>query len=318
MRRSLPDARIPLMPALKIALLLLLTAACLIGWIGAAAALALGIAFALIFGNPVPQLSRWGSQLLKATVVLLGFTLPLAELWATSVDSFWLTAGVIATTMTAGLLLGKLLGIERPLATLIASGTAICGGSAIAAVAPTIRAPQQAIVVSLAIVFLLNAVALLIFPPVGHYFGLTQTQFGIWAALGIHDTSSVVGAATAYGEDAMQIATTAKLARALWIIPLVLVLSFSRGEEKFKFSVPPFILLFLVASLAGTFIQPIAELAPLLITIAKTGFVIALLWLGASLHREVLRKLPLKPLLQGIILWLLVSTTTLLLVMTFY
>ncbi len=318
MRRSLPDARIPLMPALKIALLLLLTAACLIGWIGAAAALALGIAFALLFGNPVPQLSRWGSQLLKATVVLLGFTLPLAELWATSVDSFWLTAGVIATTMTAGLLLGKLLGIERPLATLIASGTAICGGSAIAAVAPTIRAPQQAIVVSLAIVFLLNAVALLIFPPVGHYFGLTQTQFGIWAALGIHDTSSVVGAATAYGEDAMQIATTAKLARALWIIPLVLVLSFSRGEEKFKFSVPPFILLFLVASLAGTFIQPIAELAPLLITIAKTGFVIALLWLGASLHREVLRKLPLKPLLQGIILWLLVSTTTLLLVMTFY
>jgi uncharacterized integral membrane protein (TIGR00698 family) len=227
------------------------------------------------------------------------------------------TIATIFGTLALGYLVGKLLKVEDKISSLISSGTAICGGSAIAAVAPVIDADSDEISVSLGTVFILNSIALFVFPFIGHSLDLTQNQFGIWSAIAIHDTSSVVGAAAKYGDEALQIATTVKLARALWIAPVALFFSFlyraKIGEKKTKIAVPWFIFLFLLATVFRTYAPDIIlpSIFDALVNLAKTGLTVTLFLIGASLSRETLRKVGIKPLVQGVLLWLVISLVSL-------
>ncbi|WP_223577433.1 YeiH family protein [Kangiella taiwanensis] len=296
-------------------LLIILTILCVVGFLKASYALAAGLLWGWFFsGSHSLPLGSWASLLLKVAIVLLGFTLPFGELVNNAGDSFWLTVIVIASAILLGLLLGKLFQLDKHQSWLISSGTAICGGSAIAAVGSSIKADQQQMVVSLAIVFLLNAVALFVYPAIGHWLELSQQQFGIWAALGIHDTSSVVGAAADYGSEALEIATTAKLARALWIIPVALIASFAVRSGKFRLTIPLFILFFLLASSIGSFVN-LSTFAEYIQPAAKNLFALSLLWMGTSLNKQAIKTIPIKAMLLGLILWLILSITTLLVVL---
>ena len=206
-----------------------------------------------------------------------------------------------------GLLVGKLFKINRNTRLLIASGTAICGGSAIAAVSPIIDAKEDEISISLGTVFILNSLALLIFPFVGHYFNLSQQQFGLWSAIAIHDTSSVVGTASQYGSEALKIATTVKLERALWIIPLSIVVAIFYRGQKNKIKIPWFILLFVVAMLINTFLPVLHSITPVIVLIARKGLTITLLLIGAGLSRKAIKNVGAMPLLLGILLWVFIS-----------
>ncbi|GAA4357528.1 YeiH family protein [Kangiella marina] len=292
-------------------LLIILTILCIAGFLKASYALAAGLAWGWFFsGSHQLPLSSWASLLLKVAIVILGFTLPFGELVSHAGDSFWLTIAVITGAIILGLLLGKLFKLDNHQSWLISSGTAICGGSAIAAVGSSIKANQQQMVVSLAIVFLLNAVALFVYPAVGHWLELSQQQFGLWAALGIHDTSSVVGAAADYGAESLEVATTAKLARALWIIPVALLASFAVSSGKFRLTIPLFIVFFLLASSIGSFIN-LEALAGYIQPAAKNLFALSLLWMGTSLNKQAIKTIPIKALWLGVILWLVLSMSTL-------
>lgn len=299
-------------------LLISLSILCAVGWLKSSYALAAGLLWAWFFaGSHALPLSSWGSFLLKTAIVLLGLSLPMTELLDTAKDSFLLTIGVIGGALIIGLLLAKILKLDKEQGWLISSGTAICGGSAIAAVGSSIKANGHNMVISLAIVFILNAVALFTYPAIGHWLELTQQQFGLWAALGIHDTSSVVGAAGEYGDQALDIATTTKLSRALWIIPVALIASMANQSGKFRLSIPLFIIMFLFASSLGSVIG--LEVASTYIKpAAKSLFALSLLWMGSSLNQAAIRSIPIKSMLLGVILWLLVSIVSLWLVMTFY
>ena len=276
-----------------------------------------GLIFALALGNPIRNFTqKWADLILKFSVVGLGFGLDLQTLWANTQDGIWLTVSTIAFALAMGLLLGRLLGVDGKLSTLITTGTSICGGSAIAAMSPTIGARQDQTVISISIVFILNGIALYVYPWLGHLFNLSQQQFGLWAALGIHDTSSVVGAASLYGEEALKIATTTKLARALWIIPLVLgtsvYMSRKQGQSgRTKINIPYFILLFILASAITTFVPAASRVTPWLVHLAKIGLVLSLLFMGAGFTRELLRTINLKPMIQAVVLWLMVSSGSL-------
>jgi uncharacterized integral membrane protein (TIGR00698 family) len=220
----------------------------------------------------------------------------------------------VVGTMLLGMLIGvKLLKVDRDTAYLISSGTAICGGSAIAAVGPVIRAKEQQMSVALATIFILNAIALFLFPVLGHWLDLSEQQFGTWAAIAIHDTSSVVGAGAAYGEHALEVATTIKLTRALWIIPLALVTSaLRRGEGKRKITIPWFILYFIVAMLLNTYVlQSVPAVGQAISGLARKGLILTMFFIGASLSRSVLRAVGVKPLIQGVLLWVVVSLCSL-------
>lgn len=214
-------------------------------------------------------------------------------------------------TLCFGLLLGRFLKIEKKTSHLISCGTAICGGSAIAAISPLIKAEEKQISVALATVFILNSIALFLFPFIGHLLNLSQTQFGIWSAIAIHDTSSVVGAASKYGADALQVATTVKLTRALWIIPVALmtVLISKTGKQKIK--IPYFIGLFVLATIINTYLPVVRLVTIHLFGLAQTGLVITLFLIGAGLSPAVLKSVGIKPLMQGIILWAIISLATL-------
>ncbi|MGI8638745.1 MAG: YeiH family protein [Pyrinomonadaceae bacterium] len=300
----------------KIAFYLLLFV-CLTPFVTPPIALAIGLFIALTFGNPFPrQTSKITKILLQASVVLLGFGMNLTEIYKAGKQGVLFTIVTIFGTLAVGFLLGKLLKVKDKTSNLISTGTAICGGSAIAAVAPVIDADSEEISVSLGTVFILNSVALFIFPIIGHYLNLSPNQFGIWAAIAIHDTSSVVGAAQAYGAEALAIATTVKLARALWIVPVALLFSFlyrRKNEKKAKIAVPWFIIFFLLASVLRTYAPP--EIQPSifdsLVLLAKKGLTVTLFLIGASLSRETLKKVGVKPLFQGIILWILISFVSL-------
>lgn len=299
-------------------ILLTLTILCVIGLLPASYALAAGLVWGWFFsGAHKLPLGSWAGLLLKVAIVLLGFTLPFGDLVSNAGDSFWLTVSVIATAIIVGLALGKFFKLDNHQSWLISSGTAICGGSAIAAVGSSIKADQKQMVISLAVVFLLNAVALFIYPAIGQWLELSQQQFGIWAALGIHDTSSVVGAASVYGEESLEIATTAKLARALWIIPVALIASFAVSSGKFKLAIPLFIVFFLLASAVGSFI-PLESVGPYIKDAAKNLFALSLLWMGTSLNKAAIKAIPIKAMLLGLILWLLLSVATLLVVFNFF
>jgi uncharacterized integral membrane protein (TIGR00698 family) len=281
-------------------------------------ALALGIVVALTFGSPFPDLNGKPTRiLLQTSVVLLGFGMNLKSIYEAGKDGIVLTIATIFGTLALGYVLGRLLKVRGRVSALISTGTAICGGSAIAAAAPGIEAEPEQISISLGTVFVLNAVALFLFPTIGHGVGLTQHQFGLWAAIAIHDMSSVVGAAAAYGSEALATATTVKLARALWIAPVALMLMYLYRRKypnaKAKIAMPWFILLFLMAVTARTYaplwLQP--SVFEALVNLAKAGMTLTLFLIGTSLTLESVKTTRWRPLFQGAILWILVSAISL-------
>lgn len=294
---------------LKVLFWLLLISCCL-PFVSAPMALTAGIVFGFALGNPWGKTSSlWSKRLLQLSVVGLGFGMNMPELLKTGKDAFVYTAISIAFTMIAGLLLGRAFNIPRRTSTLISFGSAICGGSAIAAMAPVIKAESEEIGVALATVFTLNSVALIIFPPIGHLLGMAQREFGLWSALAIHDTSSVVGAAAAYGAGALAVGTTVKLTRALWIMPAALIAAWiSKSEGKVKF--PLFILGFLLAAVIKTALPQFDMVWHPLNAIAKQSLVVTLFLIGSGLTREVIGRTGVKPLAQGVLLWLIVSVTS--------
>lgn len=270
-------------------------------------ALGAGIGVGLLLGNPWKvQTSRWSRLLLQGSVVGLGFGVPIQEVITTGRDAFVYTAISISLTMLLGLALGRLLGTSSRTSTLISFGTAICGGSAIAAMAPVIKAEPEETGVALATIFTLNALALLVFPPLGQLLGMGERQFGLWSAIAIHDTSSVVGAAAAFGGAALTIATTVKLTRMLWIMPVVLgVALVTRSEGRAAF--PYFILGFLAAAALRSLLPQYLPLWQAGQTVARQALVVTLFLIGSGLTREVLAKTGLRPLLQASLLWVVVS-----------
>jgi len=290
---------------------LLLMAACALPAVNTVEALVAGILFSLLLDNPWPGYSAaWSKKLLQVSVVGLGFGLSAADVWQVSKGSVGYTVIGIALTLTVGVLLGRLFGAGRRTSTLIAFGTAICGGSAIAAMSPVLGAEDEETAVALATVFTLNAGALLLFPALGHLLQLGQHQFGVWAGLAIHDTSSVVGAAAAYGNEALEVGTVVKLARAVWIAPVVLACSLLfKSEQKAK--IPLFIIGFIAAAVLRSLLPQLAAAWGLLARIARQSLVVTLFLIGAGLSRQVFREIGLRPLLQGVTLWVLVSGATL-------
>ena len=279
-------------------------------WVTPPVALFLGLAFALLCGQAYPAFNKKVSKkLLQYSVVGLGFGMNLHASLASGKEGMMFTIVSVVGTMVMGMLIGrKLLKMNRDTSYLISSGTAICGGSAIAAVGPVIKAKDSDMSVALATIFVLNAIALFIFPVLGQWLGLTQQEFGTWAAIAIHDTSSVVGAGAAYGEEALQVATTIKLTRALWIIPLALVTSFIFKSEGKKVSIPWFILWFIVAILINTYLlDAVPQVGKAISGLARKGLIITMFFIGASLSTNVLKAVGLKPLVQGVLLWLVIS-----------
>jgi len=276
-------------------------------------ALALGLVMAFTIGHPYKKYNgKVTKYLLQISVVGLGFGLNFGEVIKAGKTGVMFTVVSIFGTLAAGYIIGKLLNVTRNTSHLISTGTAICGGSAIAAIAPIINANEHEISVSLGTVFILNSIALFLFPAIGHFFGLTQNQFGVWAAIAIHDTSSVVGAAARYGQEALRVATTVKLTRALWIVPLSLIAAVVFKNKTAKVSPPYFILFFVLASIAVTLLPAFGTSYGWLVHLAKIGLTITLFLIGAGLSRETLKAVGLKPILLGIILWLLISFTALL------
>lgn len=274
-----------------------------------------GLAFALTLGQPFPKFNKKASKiLLQYSVIGLGFGMNIHSSLASGKEGMIFTIISVAGTVLLGLFLGKkLLKTDTETSYLIGSGTAICGGSAIAAVGPVIKAKDESMSVALATIFVLNAVALFVFPPLGHALNLTQQEFGTWAAIAIHDTSSVVGAGAAYGEEALQVATTIKLTRALWIIPLALCTAFIFKTGEKKISIPWFILFFIFAVVVNTYwLGEFPQVGQTISGIARKGLVLTMFFIGASLSRETLRKIGVKPLLLGILLWIIISIASLL------
>ncbi len=292
--------------------------ACLLPQVSAATALLLGVAIALLFGNcyaaHTPKITK---KLLSLSVIGLGAGMNLLVVMQVGAKGIGYTAVSIFLTLSLGILLGRLLKAEKEAALLVAVGTAICGGSAIAAVAPVVNAKNHNISVSLGVVFLLNALALFIFPNVGHYMNLSQSQFGLWSALAIHDTSSVVGAGSIYGKEALEIATTVKLARALWIVPLVILIQAvqnrkqTSGESKAKPKYPWFILGFLGMSALVTWVPMFTAEGAVVASVARKMLVVTLFLIGTNMTRDTLKAVGLKPLVHGMLLWVIVASVSL-------
>jgi len=281
-------------------------------FISSATALVLGIIYAQIFENPyAKQTKKATGLLLKVAVVGLGFGMNVYSALAAGKDGFVLTIFSIFLTLTLGFGIGKLLKIDKKISYLISSGTAICGGSAIAAVSPVIDADEKQISVALGIVFILNSVALIIFPPIGHALGLSQVDFGLWSAIAIHDTSSVVGAAAKYGDEALEVATTVKLARALWVIPIAFLSTMLFKNKGSKVKIPYFIGLFVLAMLANSYIPFIQPLGPYIVELSKAALTLTLFLIGTSLSFRTVKNVGAKPFIEGVLLWIFISVSSL-------
>lgn len=286
-------------------------------------ALFIGLIFAFVFGTPCPKANKKISKyLLQASVVGLGFGMNLTESLRSGADGMLFTIVSVIGVMAIGVLVGKYMGIDKHTSYLISSGTAICGGSAIAAVGGVLKANENQMAVSLGVIFILNAVALFIFPPLGHFFDLSQQQFGTWAAIAIHDTSSVVGAGQEYGIEACELATLIKCTRALWIIPLAFFTIWAfrkelkQGDGKTKVAIPWFILLFVLAMVVNTYSpDSMRPFYTVLVDIAKKALVAVLFAIGAGLSLSVVRKVGAKPLIQALILWMVIGATSLFVVL---
>jgi uncharacterized integral membrane protein (TIGR00698 family) len=289
----------------------------LLPWVSPPIALALGLLLGLTVGHPWPKQNRkWTKILLQVSVVGLGFGIDLGKVVEAGRTGVLFTIATIVGTLVLGYFVGRALGLTTRTAHLISSGTAICGGSAIAAVGPVLNADEKEMSVSLGTIFILNSIALFIFPVIGHALEMTQMQFGIWAAIAIHDTSSVVGAASRFGAEALAIATTVKLARALWIVPLVIFTSMIFRSKETKVTIPWFIFLFLLASVARTYLPPVTAISPYIVDIARQGLTLTLFLIGAGLSREMLRAVGPRPLVHGLILWIVISVVSLYAVMS--
>jgi uncharacterized integral membrane protein (TIGR00698 family) len=310
------------MQALPKILFVLALALSFTGLLSPPVALLAGILLGLTFTHPYAQPSRTAARvLLQVSVVALGFGMNLHEVLKAGRSGFIYTALGISFALLLGLTLGKLLRVRGNSSFLITTGTAICGGSAIAAIGPIVQANAEEMAVSLGTIFILNSIALLIFPPIGNALHLSQTQFGLWAALAIHDTSSVVGAATKYGPQALVIGTTVKLARALWIVPLALVTAAIKhhhsqkaatvGATGVRIQFPWFILFFLLAALANTYLPAQHSATQTFFTLGRFGLTATLFLIGTGISRATLKEVGWRPLLQGVLLWLGVGLTSL-------
>lgn len=289
---------------------------CLLPWISAPIALLAGILLTNIFrSTTVKSKSSLVKRLLQISIIGLGFGMNINNALEVGKEGLLLTIFTLTFVFLLGWGLSKVLGLDKKIAYLISSGTAICGGSAIAAVAPLIKANEKEISIAIGTVFILNAVALFIFPVIGNLLELTQHDFGIWSAIAIHDTSSVVGAASQYGEEALEIATTVKLSRALWIIPLSILTAiiFRQSEKGIKF--PYFILLFIVAMLISSWLPQFAELFSWISYIAKRLLVLTLFLVGTQLTFETIKTAGVKSMLFGSILWIAVSVVSLVVIL---
>lgn len=279
-------------------------------------ALLLGLVFAFIFPNPYPKFNKKTSKyLLQVAVVCLGFNMNLQESLRSGSEGMMFTVVSVVGVMALGVLLGYWLHINRKTAYLISSGTAICGGSAIAAVGPVVKANENEMAVSLGVIFILNSIALFIFPPLGHILDMSQAQFGTWAAIAIHDTSSVVGAGETYGPEALQIATLIKLTRALWIIPLAIATMFIFRDKTSRISIPWFIFLFVLAMVLNTYVPLPQMFVDAMVWIAKRGMVVTLFLIGASLSLASIRNVGVKPMLLAVALWIVISISSLIVVL---
>jgi len=295
-------------------------------WVSSPIALLLGLIFALVFGKAYPEFNKTMSKkLLQYSVIGLGFGMTLQSAIASGSEGMLITIVSVFGTLGLGTLIGrKLLGVDWQTSYLISSGTAICGGSAIAAVGPVIKAKAESMSVALGVVFILNAIALFIFPPLGRWLEMSQEQFGTWAAIAIHDTSSVVGAGKEYGEQALEVATTVKLTRALWIVVLALITPFffksklsddTAGKKPWYKVIPTFIIWFVVAILLNTFVLsnfPLGQtLSKDVSKLAKHIITLSLFFIGAGLTRDTLKAVGIKPLIQGVLLWAVISCASL-------
>ena len=277
-------------------------------------ALIVGIALGMSVQHPYPgDAQKLSRLLLQASVVALGFGIPLAEVLRVGRSGILYTAGGITAAIILGLTLGRLLRVKSSPAYLITIGTAVCGGSAIAAVGPITRASDEDMAVSLGTVFLLNSVALMIFPLIGHAAGLSQEQFGLWAALAIHDTSSVVGAAAKYGAVALAVGATVKLARALWIVP-VSVATAAASKSRARIKWPWFIGLFCLAALANTCLPQFHDTFGDLNRLGRLGLTVTLFLIGTGITRQTVREVGMRPFAQGLVLWFVVATGSLMLI----
>lgn len=297
---------------LRIALFTLAIAFCLTPFASPPIALALGVVFALTLGHPFPRPAAKATKiLLQVSVVALGFGMNLAQVYAAGRTGLLFTIASIAGTLLLGYLAGRAMRMSTTTSHLISSGTAICGGSAIAAVGPVLGASDEEMSVSLGTVFILNAIALFIFPPIGLRLGLTQTQFGVWSAIAIHDTSSVVGAASRYGAEALLVATPIKLARALWIVPLTLGTAAVFRRKATHAAIPWFIALFVLASVIRTYADAPPEVWDTITRAARLGLTVTLFLIGAGMSRQSLRTVGARPLLLGVLLWIVISVVSL-------
>jgi uncharacterized integral membrane protein (TIGR00698 family) len=299
------------MPTLAKIIFFLILVLSLAGILSPPVALLVGILFGLSFQHPFAAASRTAARvLLQVSVVALGFGMNLHEVLKAGRGGFIYTALGISFALAVGMTLGKLLEVRGNSSFLISTGTAICGGSAIAAIGPILEANEEEMAVSLGTVFILNSVALLIFPPIGNALHLSQSQFGLWAALAIHDTSSVVGAASKYGAQALVVGTTVKLARALWIVPLALAVAAIRHNRS-RIQFPWFILFFLLAALVTTYLPGFPSATRTFFTLGRYGLTATLFLIGAGISRTTLKEVGWRPLLQGVLLWMAVGMTSL-------
>jgi uncharacterized integral membrane protein (TIGR00698 family) len=287
---------------------------CFSGWVSPPVALTAGIIFGLCVRHPYPELSRNIARvLLQVSVVTLGFGMNLHEIVKAGRSGFVYTALGISFALVVGLTLGRILQISGNASYLITAGTAICGGSAIAAIGPILHAEDEEMAVSLGTVFILNSIALLTFPPIGSALHLSQSQFGLWAALAIHDTSSVVGAAAKYGKEALIVATTVKLARALWIVPLALgTAAVKRSQARVAW--PWFILFFCLAAVMNTYLPASASFDRWVFGVGRLGLTATLFLIGTGISIATLKSVGWRPLLQGVVLWMLIASGTLYLI----
>ncbi len=278
----------------------------------------IGLLYAFSFGQVYPKFNaKVSKKLLQYAIIGLGFGMNLDAALASGAEGMAFTIVSVFGTLIIGMLIGvKVLSVKRNTAYLISSGTAICGGSAIAAVAPVIRAKDEEISVALVTVFVLNAIALFVFPSIGHYCSMSQEQFGTWAAIAIHDTSSVVGAGAIYGEKALEVATMIKLTRVLWIIPVGLLSAFIFKSEGKKISIPYFILFFVLAMLLNTYLLADYPMIGQFVSgVARKGMTLTMFFIGASLSLNALKNIGYKALLMGVVLWLLVSSISLIVIL---
>lgn len=301
---------------LQIAIFIILSILSFSGLVESPIALLLGLFTAIFIGNPFEmKVSKYISLLLQISIVGLGFGLHLEEAIKVGQSGFLLTVGSIISVLIIGYAIGRLFKIEKNLSYLISVGTAICGGSAIAAVSPIIKANTKQISLALAIVFSLNSIALFLYPSIGHWLSMSQHDFGLWCAIGIHDTSSVVGAASKFGDEALRTATTVKLARALWIIPVSIMTMFLFRTKGSKIKIPWFIGYFIIAILLGTYFPLFQSISPTLTKISKLGLNLTLFFIGSTLSLEAIKSISIKPLILAITLWIIISIGSLLLIL---